>query len=235
MSYHDRFFELADKSNKDSLNALLFGACISGNLDRVRYVLASPELKIHANIDADNYKGFFEACERGYLDIVKYMLTSPELKEHADIHAKNDYALVLAINFEYLDMIEYLLFSPELKEHADVNAHNFTPIESACYNGSVNIVQYLTTHEKLKEKTCANPSIERGLIGAFLAKQNPIMEYLIFDLKIEKNDFLKSLLEKSKKDFSDSVKKMFSIRDLKNDLENNLVEDIEKKTKKVKL
>lgn len=61
-------------------------ACQNGDLDKVKYLLTSTDINVHADIHAQDDYGFRLACANGHLEVVKYLLTSPELKEYADIH-----------------------------------------------------------------------------------------------------------------------------------------------------
>jgi ankyrin repeat protein len=216
----EKFLKLVqrDSENEEALSLLFIRACINGDLEKIKYLLTSSYLKKHAQISHNNYQGFFEACERGSLDIVKYLLTSPELKEHADIHAKEDYIINLAVNYEYTDIINYLLFSSDLQEHADINGDNCEAIYSACYNGSFDLVKWFLNDNRLKEKTHLPNSLAKAVKGCLEMEQTKILEYLIFDINIEKSNEIELVLKNHKRNFSKVAESMFQSRDLNQEL-----------------
>mgnify|MGYP003415881926 CR=1 FL=1 len=75
-------------NQQENINKELIEACKNGDLDKVRYVLTSPELSVHADIHAsvseesdDNdfikhlaEEPLFQAAKNGHLSIVKYLL-----------------------------------------------------------------------------------------------------------------------------------------------------------------
>src|SRR5574343_2070294 len=98
------------------LNYKFIIACIDGNLDIVKYLLTSHDLRDHVNnIIIYNY-GFMLACTNGHLEIVKYLLTSPELKEHANIHTSNDEGFKNACISNHIDVIKFLIFDMDIEK-----------------------------------------------------------------------------------------------------------------------
>ncbi len=128
---------------KEMLNTRFLKACEMGNLDLVRYVLTSPELTEHADINVHEDLGLQRACKFGHLKIVKYLLTSKQLKKHADIHNEKGLALRWACTYGQLDVVKYLLTSPELQEHADIHADHDEGYQWACTKEYIDIVLYL--------------------------------------------------------------------------------------------
>lgn len=68
--------------NQKQLDRELLSQCTIGDLELVKYLMTSPELKFHANLKSTNYMPFHTACGLGHLDIVKFMLNEldPEQK-----------------------------------------------------------------------------------------------------------------------------------------------------------
>lgn len=128
------------KMNQNDLNDELIFFCTLGEIDKVRYLLTSPELQKHANIHAQDDASLIEACRYGKLEIIKFLLTSTDLKEHAYVNAQQNQALTYACNFGYFDIIKYLLTSSELKEHADIK--NNKSFLNACEKGHLEIIEY---------------------------------------------------------------------------------------------
>lgn len=131
------------KMSQYELDANLIHYCKNGDLDVVRYLLISPELKEHADIHNKDDWVLYYACNYGYLDIVKYLLTSSELKEHADIKSLAYRSLKVACCKGHIDIIKYLLTSPELKENVNIHVDNDSIFIYICNQYYIEILQYL--------------------------------------------------------------------------------------------
>lgn len=150
--------EFKNKTNYEINNAFL-KECMNGNLEKIKYLLNSPELEFNASTDVydsetDN-TGYLFACRYGHLDIVKYLLTSPELKYHCSIHSENrtsDTGVQIACNYGHLDILKYLLTSPDLKEHCNISDNEYWALSLACEHGHLNIVKYLISSSELKDE-----------------------------------------------------------------------------------
>ena len=134
--------------------------------------MTSPDLKEHADINAQDDWGFSWACRYGNLEVVKYLLTSDELKEHANIHADNDYGFRGACENGHLEIVKYLLTSPELKEHADIHVRNDEGFKNACEQGHLEVIKCLiidmnidkTKHiEKYLNKKTDNKTVQQAI------------------------------------------------------------------------
>lgn len=97
------------------LDSSLFMCCSNGYINSVKYLLTSPELKIHPDIHTGSDDILIHACINGQLEIVQYLLTSPDLEEYCDIHNQNDRALIGACRFGKLDVVRYLVFDYKMK------------------------------------------------------------------------------------------------------------------------
>ena len=113
--------EKYNKLNQEELNDQFIDVCAQGHLEVVKYLLTSPELTEHADMQAENDGGFIWACRYGHLESVKYLLTSLELKEHVDIHAENDSGFSWACDLGHLEVVKYLII--------DMNIEKTTHIE----------------------------------------------------------------------------------------------------------
>ena len=111
--------------NKEELNGKFIQACQNGHLELVKYLLTSPDLKEHANINYKDDNGFKWACRNEHFDIVKYLTSSPDLKDKIDIHLKNDLVFVNACANGQINVIKFLLTSPELSEHSNLSHEGF--------------------------------------------------------------------------------------------------------------
>ena len=144
------------KMNQKELNHELLKACINGKLEVVKYLLASPELKEHADIHYQNNYGWnalIYSCQYGRLDIVQYLLTSPELKEHANTHDKDNEgwnALIIACQYGILDIVKYLLIDYNMSiDNETMNWLQGTNEEKVIYNDTLKMIESRDLHQKL--------------------------------------------------------------------------------------
>jgi ankyrin repeat protein len=237
------FYKNFKDLSQDEVNQEFLNACKYKNLETIRYLLTTTELKFNADINIKKGYALQLACEGGDLAIVKYLINSPELKEHIIINENIDEGFLEACMHEGnkgFELVKYLLISPELKKHADINIDNGQGFIIACNKGNLELVKYLTSSSDLKEHI--NPHTKDDL-GFRLALQNSITEekgsleilnYLIFDLKIEQTEKIKKALI-TKKYLFFNIKKSFDIRDLKQELNTELLpsQSAEKKIPKL--
>jgi len=104
------------------LNNALESCCISGDLNEVKYLLTSPDLKSRANPTVHTNSPLFLACREGHLHIVKYLLSSPELKKHADIYSDSNRCFKTICAFGRLDIAEYLIFDYQIEKTQDIDS-----------------------------------------------------------------------------------------------------------------
>jgi ankyrin repeat protein len=178
---NESFYSKYKSSTQKQLNSAFCQACSNGNLDEVKYLLTSPELKEHAEIHYYEDDALAEACWNGHLEIVKYLLTSPDLKEHSNLndHENNNCdGLLNACGAGHLEIVKYLLTSSDLQEHALINCKFMPPLGSACEEGYFDIVKYLLTSPNLKEKAELNNS---ALVSAISRDRLEILKYLLND------------------------------------------------------
>jgi hypothetical protein len=154
-----------------------------------------------------------KACKSKDMALVKYLLTSPELSKHADIntqaHGEKGLPLRNALIDKDLALAKYLLTSDELTEHADIHVGN----------DSAFIVTFLRNYNA--------------------GNYNDILEFLIFDCKINRTKDIDNFLNESKNtphhDMAEYVEKLFKIRSVNNELNNELNSENTVKQDKPKL
>jgi len=220
--------------NTKQLNEAFLDACHEGNLDKVKFLLNSPELNNNANIHYQEDSGIHQACENGHLHILQYLLTSPELKEHADIHSKNDWVLTIACNEGFLDIVKYLLTSPDLKEHSNFKAEQ---LDYAIHLENMDIVDYLLNSSDLKEKYNVHIDNDKIFKNSCEFADKKMLHYLIYELNIDRTDEINNYLAEPNgrpNNLKSEAKNMFEMRDLKKDLNKELPDNNES-TKKLKL
>ncbi len=165
--------------DQEQLNDAFIDACRNGDLEIIRYLLTSSELKEHADIHINDDDGFHWACASGYLEIVRYLLTSPELKEHVDIHSENDGGFRWACEKGHLDIVRYLLTSSELTEHSDIHAYNDCGFQWACERGHLEVVRYLLTSPELNDHADIHTNDDMGFQWACNNGHLELVVYLL--------------------------------------------------------
>lgn len=151
---------IIEKMTSEQLYVKLSYACISGQLDVVKYLLTSRQYHF-LNEQHNSDFIFTQACMYGQLDVVEFLLVSEDIEQHANIHAQDDLGLLWSCHEGFISLLHFLLTSPKLKEHADIHANNDQCFISACINNHTNIVNYLIFDYKIDK----NNSIEEKLIA----------------------------------------------------------------------
>lgn len=147
--------------SQEDLNKKFLSTCVGENidktddLDKIKYLLTSPDLKKHADINAGNNLGLKWACSNGNLDIVKYLINFPSTPEN-NIHLNNNKALKAACSGGNIDVVRYLLTTPHLKKYIDIHDDKDAALRCVCYNGHLEIVKYLLTSPELEEHANIN-------------------------------------------------------------------------------
>jgi hypothetical protein len=199
------------KEYKDlSLNALqekFYEACKSGELDKVRYLLTSPELPYNANIFRHEGDALICAVNNLHYHIIDYLLNSPELKENLSIHTQHDFAIIQACENGDTEMVRYLLTSPTLKEHSDIHAKG-------------NVSYYAK---------------DRPFMMAYICERMEVLEYLILDYKIPKTESITKIINFDNKSIKQNIEHMFKIRDEIIGLHKEIKEELNKEVSKVEV
>lgn len=113
---HEGFYELFKDYSQGDLDDDFVWACLHGEVEKVKYLLTSPELKIHANIHTESDNGIIVAFKQDNLEMIKYLLSSPDLKEHANIHANNEQPFRLAAHTDKVEIVQYLIFDYKIEK-----------------------------------------------------------------------------------------------------------------------
>ena len=141
--------ELYKTLTPKQLNEVFIDSCSNGYLEVVKYLLTSPDLKEHADIDADNDYGFRLACENGHLEVVKYLLTSPDLKEHADIHADNDSGFRWACSHGQLEVVKFLILDMSIEKTKHIEDYLNKNQDNKCVKEAIELFQIREFNQKL--------------------------------------------------------------------------------------
>ncbi len=133
------------------LNNALEAVCVSGDLNEVKYLLTSSDLKSHANPTIHSNSPLFMACREGHLHIVKYLLSSSELKKHADIYSDHNRCFKTICAFGRLDIAEYLIFEFGIEKNKEID--NILQIKKdSCSKAILNMFEVRELNNPLNEE-----------------------------------------------------------------------------------
>jgi ankyrin repeat protein len=212
------------KDPNEEINNEFIQACAFGDLNKVKYLLTSSDLKEKANIHYKDDDGLTNACENGHLNIVQYLLTSSELKEHIDLHSYSDLAFVIACEKGNLKLVKYLLTSLDLKTHSDIHNYSNYALREICKYGYLELLDYLTTSKEIEERF-EKQDWNIGFLEACKQKQYEIISFFIYILEFEADASVLNFLQKNPNPI---VEEMFKLRELNRDLKKNLPNKKEK-------
>ena len=200
---------------KENIYNILDGAIYGGQIEMVDYLLTSPRLKQHANINIDNDKPIYYAADFEFHyapgkhqnnEVIKYLLTNPKLKQHANpnviYHLPFQEACRHA-NIEIMDMLWNLKgFDRNLSLYS-LNANGQSTFELACNNTHQDLepIIYLLNVCKIQEDINIKNFIKNN-------QDNEVVIYYMNYIEKKKNyDNLTTEL-KNEKVTTEKVKKM---------------------------
>lgn len=118
-----KLYEGFNRLNQEQLNNELKAACFNGEFDLMKFLLTSPKLKKHANMQIMGDICLKTACMIGHLEMVKYLLSSPDLKQHANIHSADDLSFKYVCSNNNLELLKYLIFDFNIDITNDIKAY----------------------------------------------------------------------------------------------------------------
>lgn len=150
------------------LDQSLIEACEASNMDLIKYLLTSPDLTRHADINTRSHgeKGLplRDAFYRKDFDLAKYLLTSPDLKEHADIHIADDDIFRAAFFRKNIDTLEYLIFDYKINCSNTMNIVLYNS-KNTEYKNMAEYVEKLFAMRELNQdlKVALDPEVEKNI------------------------------------------------------------------------
>lgn len=107
-----------NNANKSLLKDYFDSMCSTGDLDGIRYLLTSPNVKNKLEIGFDGVDGLRRACKSGYLDVVRYLTSSDELETHVYYREQDDICFNWACYENRIEILKYFIFELEI-EYSD--------------------------------------------------------------------------------------------------------------------
>jgi hypothetical protein len=116
----NNFYDEFKDEPQDTLDDFFVWACLHGEFQKIKYLLISPDLSMHANIHTESDNGLTLALKKNHLNIVKYLLTSPELNEHSNIYQNQSTPFKAACMYSNNDILEYLILDYRMEKNQDI-------------------------------------------------------------------------------------------------------------------
>ena len=187
---------------ENSRLAPLCKAAINGNLEMVKYLLLSNDIKDIIDINEKNRSEFTPllcACKEGHFEIIKFLLSSKDLNKKANIHVTRtdgSNALFYAANSGNVEIVDYLITISDLPENLNINTKNFFKYDAlmvSCTWGHLDVVKYLLESPKLKEhasilEVCRNG--KNSFLYACMRGKLEIVKYFMDNDKLCPNPYL---------------------------------------------
>lgn len=108
---------------QDLVNYAFRSACETGQLETIKFLLNSKELKTNAQINSlsndkqDSFSGLTKACQQNHLEVVRYLLESTELITHANLQERNYVCFQVASRRGHTNIVKYFLNESTLNDH----------------------------------------------------------------------------------------------------------------------
>lgn len=214
--------------DKDKVFNALIACCISGDLEKVKFLLTNQELDCAHLLnmsDDDSYTCFMYAAEYDHLELLQYLLTSSELPHKADISHDYYETLRSACSSGNLEIVQAVCALEEFKNIAFSEVYRGLLVSiSEDYE---NISQFLL-HNYLQNElgTLAYDLINIGLVHDAVKYIN-FVENNISD-KISKHDKINIVFKTAHQDNINFLQKIVFDFDIRYD------SDFEKEIKKYK-
>ncbi len=194
-------------------------ACSKGNLEVIEYTINTKHIPFNLFRHLNLNTAFFIASENNQIKVIDYLSNHQQLKDNETKKYSPNLYLHTAVMQGHKEMVEYLLLSKNPIISCDIHSEDDRAlIYSFTYN-HLDIAKFLLYSDKIEEH--ANIHTQKDSIFKFLCELNDPqpLEFLIFEMNIDKTDEIKKLLQEPKYQF---IEKMFEIRDLNINLNINL-------------
>ena len=198
----------------------------SNNLNMLKYLLNSPNLKKGINLEVleETYNTLlFSACSSELIDMVKYINTY--MKENQIKISLGNAINILedACKVGHLPILEYIHeIVQEMNTEMNIEENNKMyqyGFIKACERGYVDIVKFLLALNTNNLLIDIHKLGDQAFISACYNNKNELLEYLIFDYHIERTLEIDELLEMP---LFNEVKKMFEKREFEEKLHKGL-------------
>jgi ankyrin repeat protein len=207
-------------------NTALAHACLMGHFNIVEFLINQEKFK--SKLTSNNIQlGLQFAISSGHTDIVELLL--PLTKKKLRLYITVDMGLKLACQNGHLDTIKYFTISPnvdfdnldEKYRLPDKPPLKYACFLAACAGGQVDVMKFLLASPELQKKVDINYLNDPSVHVSMPINSIEVINYLIFDLNLSKNDPLIQGIKIDEK-ISKQVDLLFEKQELFSKLSSNL-------------
>jgi hypothetical protein len=211
-------------------------ACQVGNLNKVVKLLTKKQLRINP-IPVESI--LTSAIMHGQVDIINYLLTSSNAKEFQKPDLRMAKLLESAAIHGQKEVITYFLLSDTDKYKMPQSKENIV-LDYLSQLLHFDIIDSLIKSPLFSDKIDLLTNNDILFVQLYNNRKDDFLDYLIFERKLEKTQAIEIFLNNSQLNRQDNpylkqIKHMFEVRDLNNDLNNELKTNIGNSTKKIKV
>lgn len=198
-----RVIENQDKYNKKAFENLIstgFHLAVIKKRDTILELLFNSEKKWIKNILNDSHFLFsccVDSCSYDNLTALTKFLSKLQAVNSIkswDLEDSLNSFLAQACYVNSLDIVKYLLTNEGLKDKMDVSANTNLALCRAASNDNIDIVRYLVASEEIAKKAVISDDDYEAFFTACNAGAQQVLEYFIFEQKVEYCDSIKSHL-----------------------------------------
>jgi ankyrin repeat protein len=221
--------------SEERLNNEVNKAVQSNDLEYLKYLFSSPELKTHANPNANGNRCFELACGYGHLDIVKYLINSPNVKFDTSRKILINSGIIFSISHNQKDLLDYFRYEAQAgtkPTESELETEDKRVLERACAFGYVEIVDYVFKNPKTKiDSKYINQLFEQAIYNG----HPDLARYFIFEKNIDKTDSLQKILLDITDPERKEIENLFELRDTHNSLQQELENNEISNSKRIKI
>lgn len=246
------------QANIHALNdSPLENAAFYGHIEIVKFLTSSKNLKEKSYQVNHKTEAYIQANKQGHFEIVKFFLSYPSIikaEKRLNIFSVESDVIANACESGNVELLSYLLTSKDLENHREklisdptIKNHLNTQLNQglvrACKRGHLNIVKYLSKNFEGEFSADIHCFKDSPIKEAFFAGHLNILEYLIFDMDIQKTNQIEEFLigietnnqSKPHPISFEKVEKLFKAREFSKKLQRDLPEQNNITYKKMKM
>jgi hypothetical protein len=211
--------------SEEKLNKEVNKAVQSNDLEYVKYLFSSPELKIHANPNANENRCFELACGYGHLEIVDYLINSPDV--NFDTPRKNiiHNGIIFAVTHNKIDLLDYFLNKAQKGTNPteiELKKENMRILERACSFGHTEIVDYIFKNTRVE---IDSDSVDKLFEQCIYNGNSDLVRYFILECNVLKSKSIELLLFSITGPERKEMERIFALRETNLALQKDLTKN----------
>jgi hypothetical protein len=229
-------YAISDLS-QENLNKELYKAAQNGDLDYIKYLLTSTELKLHADPNLNGNYCFKLACRSGHLDTVKYLFSDENTKLKLSTDRLIIDGTLEAADNNQIEILDYFRNQAKINNHyteARFINDNLVILERACAFGFLETVDYILQNPKVENYVLDEKTIFNLFESCIYANSSDLIKYFIFELNLKNTESVTKLLDEVSEEQKKEIEQLFELRQLNQSL-NSELEHNQNNTKKHKV